>query len=403
MPTPIIKIVLAENDANERAQIKKILTEEDDVQVVAEAQDGKECLDLVSRLRPDAVFVKRELPVLNGLDVAEQLSKDQPGVAVILILTGRETEEVWHRMLRIGIRQFVTKPYDSVKFHDELRKALADKQRAPTPTGTAAPAEATLAPGNRVVTVTGPRGGCGKSVLATNLAIALTRQSERVALVDLNLWGGDVAMLLDLQPRRTLGDLLPGFGGIDNDVIESVITKHSSGVSVIAAPITGQFDGTTLSRHIVTSILESLREQYEATIVDTGYANLESTVAAMDVSDIILVVVGTDLPRLRDGKQYLKRLLAANYSRQKIRVVLNRTSSAKEIPTGEIEEILEFPAAAILPNDDSVVGSSVNLGQPFVASHPSKAVSKAVFALAEQIRPAPAEKKSRGRWFSFLH
>lgn len=403
MPTPIIKIVLAENDANERAQIKKILTEEDDVQVVAEAQDGKECLDLVSRLRPDAVFVKRELPVLNGLDVAEQLSKDQPGVAVILILTGRETEEVWHRMLRIGIRQFVTKPYDSVKFHDELRKALADKQRAPTPTGTAAPAEATLAPGNRVVTVTGPRGGCGKSVLATNLAIALTRQSERVALVDLNLWGGDVAMLLDLQPRRTLGDLLPGFGGIDNDVIESVITKHSSGVSVIAAPITGQFDGTTLSRHIVTSILESLREQYEATIVDTGYANLESTVAAMDVSDIILVVVGTDLPRLRDGKQYLKRLLAANYPRQKIRVVLNRTSSAKEIPTGEIEEILEFPAAAILPNDDSVVGSSVNLGQPFVASHPSKAVSKAVFALAEQIRPAPAEKKSRGRWFSFLH
>lgn len=403
MPTPIIKIVLAENDANERAQIKKILTEEDDVQVVAEAQDGKECLDLVSRLRPDAVFVKRELPVLNGLDVAEQLSKDQPGVAVILILTGRETEEVWHRMLRIGIRQFVTKPYDSVKFHDELRKALADKQRAPTPTGTAAPAETTLAPGNRVVTVTGPRGGCGKSVLATNLAIALTRQSERVALVDLNLWGGDVAMLLDLQPRRTLGDLLPGFGGIDNDVIESVITKHSSGVSVIAAPITGQFDGTTLSRHIVTSILESLREQYEATIVDTGYANLESTVAAMDVSDIILVVVGTDLPRLRDGKQYLKRLLAANYPRQKIRVVLNRTSSAKEIPTGEIEEILEFPAAAILPNDDSVVGSSVNLGQPFVASHPSKAVSKAVFALAEQIRPAPAEKKSRGRWFSFLH
>lgn len=403
MPTPIIKIVLAENDANERAQIKKILTEEDDVQVVAEAQDGKECLDLVSRLRPDAVFVKRELPVLNGLDVAEQLSKDQPGVAVILILTGRETEEVWHRMLRIGIRQFVTKPYDSVKFHDELRKALADKQRSPTPTGTAAPAETTLAPGNRVVTVTGPRGGCGKSVLATNLAIALTRQSERVALVDLNLWGGDVAMLLDLQPRRTLGDLLPGFGGIDNDVIESVITKHSSGVSVIAAPITGQFDGTTLSRHIVTSILESLREQYEATIVDTGYANLESTVAAMDVSDIILVVVGTDLPRLRDGKQYLKRLLAANYPRQKIRVVLNRTSSAKEIPTGEIEEILEFPAAAILPNDDSVVGSSVNLGQPFVASHPSKAVSKAVFALAEQIRPAPAEKKSRGRWFSFLH
>ncbi|MCX7916017.1 MAG: P-loop NTPase, partial [Verrucomicrobiae bacterium] len=233
------------------------------------------------------MFVKRELPVLNGLDVAEQLNKDLPAVAVILILTGRETEEVWHRMLRIGIRQFVTKPYDAVKFHDELHKALAEKQRTQAVAGgpAAAATEQTAAPANRVVTVTGPRGGCGKSVLATNLAVALTNQSERVALVDLNLWGGDIAMLLDLQPRRTLGDLLPGFGGIDNDVIESVITKHSSGVSVIAAPITGQFDGTTLSRHIVTSILESLREHYEATIVDTGYANLESTVAAMDASD----------------------------------------------------------------------------------------------------------------------
>lgn len=403
MPTPTIKIILAENDAGERAQIKKILTEDDDIQVVAEAQDGKECLELVARLRPDAVFVKRELPVLNGLDVAEQLSRDMPQVAVILILTGRETEEVWHRMLRIGIRQFVTKPYDTVKFHDELRKALAEKHTAQAPTTAPVAAETAGVPGNRVVTVTGPRGGCGKSVLAANLAVALSSHSERVALVDLNLWGGDIAMLLDLQPRRTLGDLLPAFGGIDNDVIESVITKHSSGVSVIAAPLTGQFDGTTLSRHIVTSILESLREHYEATIVDTGCANLEATVAAMDVSDIILVVVGTDLPRLRDGKQYLKRLLAANYPRQKIRVVLNRTSSAKEIPSDEIEEILEFQASAILPNDDSLVCSSVNLGQPFVASHPSKSISKAIFALAQQIRPAPAEKKSKGRWFSFLH
>ena len=72
---------------------------------------------------------------------------------------------------------------------------------------------------------------------------------------------------------------------------------------------------------MVQSILEALREHYEYTIVDTGYANLESTLAAMDYSDQILVVVGMDLPRLRDGKLYLKNLLAANYPKEKIRVI----------------------------------------------------------------------------------
>ncbi len=401
-----IKVLVAENEGTDREQLKKLLADEDDVQVLAEVRDGKECLDQVAKLQPDIVLLKRELPVINGLDVAEQLNSEHSGVNVILLLNGKENEEVWHRMLRAGIRQFVSRPYDPVKFSEELRKCITDLDKAAKKPGSS-PSETPASPANRVIAVTGPRGGCGKSIIATNLAVAMARESERIALVDLNLWGGDIAMLLDLTPRRTLGDLLPGFGGIDNDVVESVITKHSSGVSVIAAPMTGQFDGTTLSRYIVQSILDSLRDHYECTIVDTGYANLESTLAAMDAADTILVVVGTDLPRLRDGKHYLKNLLAANYPKEKLRVVVNRTSGGKEISPAEIETILEFPVTARIPNDDSLVGSSVNLGQPFVASNPSKPSSKTLFALAEAILPAPAEtsgkKRSGARWFSFLH
>jgi len=160
-----------------------------------------------------------------------------------------------------------------------------------------------------------------------------------------------------------------------------------------------------LSRYMVQSIVEALREHYECTIIDTGYANLESTLAAMDYSDMILVVVGMDLPRLRDGKLYLKNLLAANYPKEKIRVVVNRASGSREISSGEVESILEFPIAAQLPNDEALVGSSVNLGQPFVMSSPSKPLSKAVIALAEDLSPAVASAgKKRGgtRWFSFM-
>ena len=402
-----ITIVIADNELAEREKLKAVLGDETDFQVVGEARDGRECADLVRRERPRIVLIKEDLPVVNGLAAAEQISNEMPDVGVILILTGSEGEEVWHKMLRAGIREFMTRPIAPDRLVEEVRKvaSLQDKrgQRAAAP---AAPTAEPEAPKRRIITVTGPRGGCGKTVIATNLAIALAGFSDKVALVDLNLWGGDIAMLLDMTPRRSLGDLLPGFGGIDYDVVDSVMGKHGSGVSVLAAPLTGTFDGSTLSRYMVQGILEALREHYECTLVDTGYANLESTLAAMDYSDIIMVVVGMDLPRLRDGKLYLKNLIAANYPKEKIRVVVNRASGSKEIPAGEVESILDFPVLAQLPNDDALVGSSVNLGQPFVTGSPHKPLSKAVLTLAETLAPGGAvgagKKKSGLRWFSFM-
>jgi pilus assembly protein CpaE len=399
-----ISIVIGENELPEREKLKSLLASEADFQVVGEARDGKECLEVVMRLRPNIVLIKEDLPVVNGLVVAEQITTQLPEVGVILILSGSEGEEVWHKMLRAGIREFMTKPLAGDRLAEEVRKVAKLQSGAAKKAGAGAVTPEAAGPKRRIVTVTGPRGGCGKTIIAANLAVAMAATSEKISVVDLNLWGGDIAMLLDLTPRRTLGDLLPGFGGIDYDVVEAMMVKHSSGASVLAAPLTGTFDGSTLSRYMVQSILEALREHYECTVVDTGYANLESTLAAMDYSDTILVVVGMDLPRLRDGKLYLKNLIAANYPKEKIRVVVNRASGSKEISPGELESILEFPVTAQIPNDDSTVGSAVNLGQPFVSSSPHRPVSKAIFELAENLVPSAPETKKRSgsRWFTFL-
>jgi pilus assembly protein CpaE len=401
-----ITVIIAENELSERQKLKSLLAGEKEIQVVGEARDGKECFEIVSRLRPNVVLIREDLPVVSGLTAAEQISTEMPEVGVILLLSGSEGEEVWHKMLRAGIKEFITRPFTPDRVLEEVRKVAAIQAKAAkraTAAGATPTAEA-QGPKRQIITVTGPRGGCGKTVIATNLAVALANASEKVALVDLNLWGGDVAMLLDITPKRTLGDLLPGFGGIDYDVVDSVMNKHASGVSVLAAPLTGTFDGSTLSRYMVQSILEALREHYEFTVVDTGYANLESTLAAMDYSDLILVIVGMDLPRLRDGKLYLKNLMAANYPKEKIRVIVNRTGNSKEISSSEVETILEFPVTAQIPNDDALVGSSVNLGQAVVVSSPNKPVSRAIVGLAVKMGPMAiaAGKKRPGRWFSFM-
>ncbi len=398
----MIKAVIAENETAEREKLKRMLEAGGDIQVVGEARDGKECVDTVVRQRPDVVLVKEDLPVLYGLDAAEKIMTDVPETGVIVILTGSQTEEVFRKLIHARVSGYLTRPIAADRLLEEVRKVAG--QRAVKVGSGIGPGTPEVAK-NTIIAVTGPRGGCGKTLIATNLAVAVASGQEKVALVDLNLWGGDISMLLDLNPQRSLGDLLPGFGGIDYDVVENVMVKHASGLSVLAAPLTGTFDGSTLSKYMVQSILEALREHYQTTIIDTGYANLESTLAAMDYSDVILVVVGSDLPRLRDGKLYLKNLMAANYPKEKIRVVVNRANNSREISPGEIESILEFPVTAQLPSDDALASSSVNLGQPFVVSSPSKALTRGVFSLVESLVPAvgSGRKRTGARWFSFLH
>lgn len=396
-----ISVVIAENELTEREKLKGQLSGDTGIHVVGEARDGRECIEVVTRLRPNIVLIKEDLPVVNGLVAAEQITTDFPGIGVLLLLSGSESEEVFRKMLRAGVKDFLTRPIQPNRLAEEVRK-VAHLQKAAHDAITASVPQPDAAR-HQIITVTGPRGGCGKTVISANLAVAMARFNDKIALVDLNLWGGDISMLLDMTPRRTLGDLLPGFGGIDYDVVENCLTKHNSGISVMPAPMTGTFDGASLSRFMVQSILDAMRHNYDRTIVDTGYANLEGTLAAMDYSDVILVVVGMDLPRLRDGKLYLKSLIAANYPKEKIRVVVNRTGGSKEIAANEVESILDFPVSTQVPVDETTVGSSVNLGQPFVASNPGKPVSKALIHLAESLVPKVegAKKKSAARWFSF--
>src|SRR5437867_479501 len=98
-----INIVIAENELAEREKLKSLLSGEADIQVVGEARDGRDCVEIVNRHRPHIALIKQDLPVLNGIAAAEQISADLPEVNVILILSGSEGEEVWHKMLRAGI------------------------------------------------------------------------------------------------------------------------------------------------------------------------------------------------------------------------------------------------------------------------------------------------------------
>src|SRR6266481_3704853 len=136
-----ITVIIAENGLSEREKLKSQLANEQDIEVIGEARDGKECLELVKRHRPAVVLIKEDLPVVNGLTVAEQLSAEMPDVGVILILTGSEGQEVWHKMLRAGIKEFLTRPFPADRLLEEVRKVNTQSKAAKRASSTVAPAK----------------------------------------------------------------------------------------------------------------------------------------------------------------------------------------------------------------------------------------------------------------------
>jgi Flp pilus assembly CpaE family ATPase len=146
------------------------------------------------------------------------------------------------------------------------------------------------------------------------------------------------------------------------------------------------YDRLELSRGIVISALAVLRQLYPFTLVDAPAPGTEVSDATLDFCDMILLIVGMDLPRLRAARLYLHHLLEANFPREKIQIVLNDVQQeAKSIGTPQAESILEIPIATRIPHDGRLVPASINLGQPFVLSNPDKAISRAIQELVGKL------------------
>jgi len=394
-----ITIILASHQMTERERLRKLLAGQRDIQVVGEVQNDQECLALVLRQRPQVLIIQDDIPTQGGLNLARQIIEKSSDIGVILMMNHSTGEEIWHKMLQSGVHDFISRNTADDRVVEMIHHVAAARQTATTNSA----AEEQISK-NRIIAVTAPRNGTGKTVIATNLAVTLAKKQDKVMLLDLNLVNGDVAVLLDLVPQRTMVDLMTSYAGVDDDMMESLTVLHRSGLYVLPAPVGANYDSTGLSRSVVQHVLQFIRNKYIFTIADCGQPSSEGTLAAMDSADIILVVVGNDLPRLRDAKQYLKNLVDGNYSKERIRVVVNRSGIGKAINEKEAESLLEFPVTAHLSNDDELVSESVNMGQPFVVASPNKPLSRELLKLADNLSDVVevVPKKSKSIFGMFL-
>ena len=233
-----------------------------------------------------------------------------------------------------------------------------------------------------------------------NLGVSLSQEfGFSVAIVDLDLQFGDVAVLLNLIPRQTISDLAAEMNHLDEELLESYLVRHGSGVRVLAAPSRPEY-GELVSAELVEKVIKILQDCYDYVIIDTPGLFTDSSMVALDYSQQILLILSLDLPTLKNNKLGLEALNSLNH-KDKIKVVLNRSTLELGIGPEDVEMSLGVSLTAQLPSDGRVVVGAVNKGKPFVLSHPQSRVAESLRYLAREVarsnqKASKSTKKSPG-------
>jgi pilus assembly protein CpaE len=247
----------------------------------------------------------------------------------------------------------------------------------------------------RVVTVFSPKGGTGKTVTATNLAAALAKQGRKTLLLDLDLQFGDAAIVMGIEPEKTIFDLVVAPGELDVEKLAGYITKHACGLDVLPAPLRPE-DAELVTESKITRLLEVAREQYEVIVVDTSPFFHGPMLATLDRTDELLVVCGLDVPTLKNVRLALQTLEMLSYPTSRIRFVLNRANTKVGLSKREVESALKVTIDVEVPSDRGVP-ISVNQGSPAVLSDPGCEFAKAITALAKSVVQQPESKRQKRR------
>lgn len=362
-------IVFVDTDEDERLQTKAIFEGRIDT-----ADSMEDVARAVAAGETDVVFVGPSFATAEGLEEAAALLDTEPGLIVILVAPANVEGSVLRAAIRSGISDVLEAPLTIPAVTDALREAERTQNRrreAPQEEPGPPPRE------GKIITVMAAKGGSGKTVFASNVAMLLARwgDPQRVVIADADLQFGDVALVLQVDPRHTVVNAAKEGDRLDAQFLESVLASHTSGLRVLAAPLEPAFADEVSSR-AYTRILEMLSDSFDYVVVDTAPSLDERLLAILDKSDVVLFVVDMDLPSVKNAKLALETLRVLNYPANKIKLVLNRSNSRARLDVDEIERSLRLPILASVPSD-GLLPASVNEGVPIVESHPRSKLAKA--------------------------
>jgi pilus assembly protein CpaE len=249
----------------------------------------------------------------------------------------------------------------------------------------------------KIVTVFSPKGGTGKTVTATNLAAACAKyEGRKTLLLDLDLQFGDAAIMLGIEPEKTIYDLVVAPGELDTEKLAGYTTHHACGLEVLPAPLRPE-DAELVTEAKLGRLLEVARESFDVIVVDTSPFFHGPMLATLDRTDELLLLCSLDVPTLKNLRLALQTLDLLSFPKQRVRIVLNRSNSKVGMKPNEVEGALGMKVRFEVPSDRAVP-LAVNRGNPVVLAEEGADVSKAIKLMAKEMFPAPKEEARKRRF-----
>jgi pilus assembly protein CpaE len=331
---------------------------------------------------------------LYFIDAAVKQQHDRP---VVVLTTGSPNGFV-RRVFESGADDIVTLPEAPDRIAFALEKAVARRRGAAVASGIA------LAP---MICVLGPKGGTGKTLVSSNLAVALAAGGQTV-LVDLDLQFGDIGLALGLRPDKTIYDLARSGGSLDADKLDAYLVRHSSGLKVLLAP-TRPDQASAVTVDFLRDVFTTMRSMADYVVVDTPPGFTPEVIAAIDASSHVTVVGMLDSLSLKNTKLGLETLELMGYDSDRVSLVLNRADTRVGITHDDVEAIIGRAPDVLVPSDRQIP-ISVNDGIPIVVrderSEPARAFRKLSEKYAEsheegapqveaaiELKPKPAKRR----------
>ncbi len=313
----------------------------------------------------------------DALAFTAGLRLERPAAGVVLV---RDQIDIWllSQALQCGVREVVA-------VGDDWALANAcerSRQVSARMLGGAVVAGAEPAPEGEIVTVFAPKGGVGKTTLATNLGVVLASEGHQVCVVDLDLTSGDIAISVQLDPVRTLVDAVPMAGHLDTTGAVSLLTRYRPGLQMLLAPV-APGDAEKVTAALVGELLGVLRSMFRYIVVDTPAYLSEHVLTAMDVSAHHVLIATPDVPSLKNLRVTADMLDLLSYPKEARSIVLNRSDSNVGLSAEDVERVLRTPIAAHVPSSRAVP-LSINNGTPITLANREHPVSRAIVRFAQQ-------------------
>ena len=387
----MIKVIVFNTDAEFGSALRNQLHASREARIVAEITDPDELISTTVRLAPDVVIIYLHPEPDPILTLASRLNQTCQKARIFAIADSDDPQLILTSM-RAGMCEFLTKPIDASELNLALSKVAALK---PPDAGK-----------GKILAMMGSTGGCGSTFLAVNMACELVCTCEQSAVVvDLDFCGGQVATYLDLTPSFTLGDLIENAETLDHQMLDRILTRHSSQVAVIARPtplVQGRLLQTPQAGKLITEVISTLVDMFDYVILDGLNPTDPNHLNLLSMADHVLLVMNLLVPSIRNADRLLQAI------QQQGLTVENSTTNFANAPADsilgtlllainrlgrdsgylrvqDVEQTLHRKTLAQIPDDWRTVSRSINAGEPLYLYAPNSKIRSSIVELAERL------------------